>query len=235
MKRQAYYPSRAADQVLWLENFRNKLTPYQAALALTAAQLAAGIADARWLSYILGTWLPAVRAFAPACTDATNLAMTGNGAALTALPVFTAPALPAGVTATFTGALNRLFALIQTIKDAAGYTEAIGTDLGLVGSQQTAPDLTTVQPVLTATVNGSKVDLGWGWERNSTFLDMCELQVDRADGKGFVPLAFDTTPNYTDSAPFPAALTKWTYRGIYHVNDQRVSLWSADVSAIEGG
>jgi hypothetical protein len=235
MKRQAYYPSRAADQVIWLDNFRNKLAAYQALLGLTAAQVAAGIADARWLIYVIGSWLPAVRAFAPACTDTMNLAMTGDGTALSTLTVFTPPALPAGVVPVATGALNRIFALVQTIKDSTGYTDAIGTDLRIVGAQQAAPDLSTVQPVLTATVNGTGVDLGWGWEGNSAFLDMCELQVDRGDGKGFGPLAFDTTPNYTDTTPFPAALTKWTYRGIYHANDQRVGLWSAEVSVIVGG
>jgi hypothetical protein len=38
--------------------------------------------------------------------------------------------------------------------------------------------------------------VNWGWQ--SQFLDKCELQVDRGEGKGFVLLAYDT-------APFPAA------------------------------
>jgi hypothetical protein len=32
-----------------------------------------------------------------------------------------------------------------------------------------------------------------------------ELQVDRADSQGFVMLAIDTTPGYTDTQPFPSA------------------------------
>ena len=39
-----------------------------------------------------------------------------------------------------------------------------------------------------------------------------ELLVDRADGKGFVTLAYDTTPDYTDTTPIPATPTKWTYK-----------------------
>jgi hypothetical protein len=39
----------------------------------------------------------------------------------------------------------------------------------------------------------------------SAFLDICELQVDRGDNKGFVALAFDTTPGYNDTQPFPTA------------------------------
>jgi len=45
---------------------------------------------------------------------------------------FTAPALPAGVTAALPGALTRIFALIAKMKLHAAYTEAIGTDLGVV-------------------------------------------------------------------------------------------------------
>jgi hypothetical protein len=62
---------------------------------------------------------------------------------------------------------------------------------------------------------------------------MCELQVD-AGGKGFVLLAFDTTPNYTDSAPNPTAPAKWTYRAIYRVGDHRAEQWSKPVSVTIG-
>jgi hypothetical protein len=54
--------------------------------------------------------------------------------------------------------------------------------------------------------------------------------VDRGEGKGFGPLAFRTTPNYTDTQPFPAAHTVWTYRAIYRVGDAQVGLWSQTVS-----
>ena len=55
------------------------------------------------------------------------------------------------------------------------------------------------------------------------------------DDKGWVLLAFDTTPGYTDSFMPPAALTKWKYRGIYRVNDQQVGQWSAEQSVTVGG
>lgn len=235
MKRQAYYPSRAADQIVWLENFRNKLPGYKAALGLSDPQAAAGVADARALIYVLGSWLPAVRNYAPACTTAANDAMTGDGQSLLVLPVFTPPALPSGVTMVNSGALDRIFALVATIKDSSGFTEAIGTDLGVIGAGTTAPDLNTVQPVLGAKVNGTRVDITWNWGGNAAHLDMLELCVDRGDGQGWRPLAHDTTPNYTDTAPFPAVLTRWKYKAIYHVDDAPVGLWSAEVSVTVGG
>ena len=39
----------------------------------------------------------------------------------------------------------------------------------------------------------------WGWGGYAAFLDICEIEVDRSDNKGFVMLTVDITPNYTDT------------------------------------
>jgi hypothetical protein len=65
-------------------------------------------------------------------------------------------------------------------------------------------------------------------------LDLLEIQVDRGDGKGWVFLTFDTTPNYTDTTPFPATPTKWKYRAIYRVGDAQVGVWSNTVEITVG-
>jgi hypothetical protein len=234
MKHQAYYPTNAAAQIVWLENFRNKLTGHAPTLGISGADSTAAIADARWLIYVLGTWLPAVRAWQKSCTDAARQAQLGNMGVVMVLPVFVAPALPAGVVAVNDGALNRIFGIIQVMKGSAAYTEAIGTDLGVIGSQQSAPDFATLQPSINATVAGpNKVDNDWGWGGFAAFLDACEIQVDR--GSGWTLLTIDTTPGYTDTAPHPATLTRWKYRAIYHVDDAQVGLWSAEVSVTVGG
>ncbi len=233
MKRQAYYPSRIADQILWLENFRNKLAVYQAVLGLSAAQVAAGIADARWLIYVLGSWLPAVRAFALSCTDAATQAQSGKGASPLVLTTFTPPTLPTGVVSVNPGALDRIFALVALLKMAGGYTPTIGTDLGIVGVQQAGPDFTTLKPALTVRVDAASVFIGWGWQGFSDFLDMLEIQVDR--GAGWGPLASDTTPDYTDTTPFPATPTKWKYRAIFRVEDGHAGLWSDVKEVLVGG
>ncbi len=61
-------------------------------------------------------------------------------------------------------------------------------------------------------------------------LDMIRLEVDRGGGQGFVLLATDTTPNYTDTQPLPSTPAKWTYRGMYYVGDQPVGQWSDETS-----
>ena len=55
------------------------------------------------------------------------------------------------------------------------------------------------------------------------------------DGKGFGLLTIDTTPGYTDTQPFPAAKTVWTYRAIYRKDDSQIGVWSAPVSIPVGG
>ncbi|HEY6169693.1 MAG TPA: hypothetical protein VI454_16765 [Verrucomicrobiae bacterium] len=235
MKRNTYFPSRAADQLVWLVNFCNKIAGHAAALGLTTQQVNDAKADCNWLVYVLQSWLGAVRAWALACTDAATEAQTGDGTALMALPVFTVPALPTGVAPTNTGALNRIFALVQTIKDSGKATETIQTDLGIIGSEMTGPDMDTIQPSFKARVTAAGVDLPWTWNGHAAFLDMIEFQVDRSDGKGYVPLCSDTTPGYTDTFPKPATPTKWTYRAIFRVGDHQVGQWSNPVSVLVGG
>ena len=232
MTRQAYYPSRAAEQIVWLENLRNKLAGHAPTLGITQARCDAAIADARWIIYDIGSWLPAVRAWQKSCTEAVDQAQFGEGADALVLPVFVPPALPAGVVPRPPGAVNRLFDLIAEIKEADTYSQAIGIDLGAVGAGKTPPDLATLQPVIKATVAGNKVEIDWSWQGNSQFLDQLEIQVDR--GNGWQILTFDSTPGYTDTTPHPTTLTRWKYRAIYRVDDQQVGQWSAEVNVTVG-
>lgn len=135
MKRQDYYPSRIGDQVNWLDNYSEKLPIHGPTLNVDAADITASVNDAKYANYVLGSWLSAVRNFSPSTTDAVDDVLTGSGASAMVLPTFTAPALPAGVTATLPGTLTRIFALIQKMKLEGAYTEAIGTDLGIVGQE----------------------------------------------------------------------------------------------------
>ena len=236
MKRNAYYPVRQADQITWLVNFANKLPGLTAALGLTAPQVTAAVADCGWLAYVLQTWLPAVRTWAQASTEAATEAQTGDGTAALALPAWTAPALPAGVAAVNPGALIRIFALVQAIKDSGKCTDDLATNLGLLGTAQTAPDPATMQPAISAALVSGQVLVKWGWGGNRAWLDSCEIQVDRGDGKGFTLLTIDTTPNYTDTQPLPAGQSAvWKYKAIYRQGDARVGQWSETVSIAVAG
>ena len=146
-----------------------------------------------------------------------------------------APKFPPGPPAVEPGIEPRFRALAQMIKADPNYNPGMGEALGIVGADQAGPDYAILKPVITAVINGGRVDVGWNWGGYRDFLSMCEIQVDRDDSGTFVLLATDTTPGYVDTEPFPQKPAKWTYRAIYHAGDNRVGLWSDPVSVNVGG
>ena len=136
------------------------------------------------------------------------------------------PVFPSGLSAVASGIEPRFRALAQTIKKHPAYNAAMGDILGIEGAEQTGPDLNIIQPQFDVKIKGNQVFVNWGWGGFSGQLGCCELQVDRGDGQGFRFLAWDTTPGYTDTQPFPATPVKWTYRAIYRVGDAQVGVWS---------
>ena len=103
----------------------------------------------------------------------------------------------------------------------------MGQDLGIIGAEQTV-DYTSLKPGLQTTLQAGHPIISW----RKQGMDSLELWVDRGDGKGFVFLAIDTVPCYTDTAalPAPGASAVWKYKGIYIQADQRVGQWSDVVS-----
>lgn len=238
MTTQKYYPSRAAAQVVWLNNFWHKLPGYTVALGLTAQEVADRVADARWLVYLLGQWIESVRTHAQSATAALNSAKFGDPSGDPQMPVLTPPDLPPAdgalpaVVPRPPGALRRIFDDVQRYKKAAGYSDAIGADLGLEGPEAAPPDLTLIHPNLSLKISGNMIPIDWGWDGYEKYVDQCEIQVDR--GTGWTLLTIDTTPGYTDSTPHPVAPTKWKYRAIYRVDDQQIGQWSPEVSVMVG-
>jgi hypothetical protein len=235
------------------QTFKLNIGNYSAVLALTADQILGQAQDADYFSYVLqcelamqngaqqwASWKDIVRGGSlpvmPAAQPVVTVAKTGASprtAVASAAPVM--PVFPDPVPAVAPGVEPRFRLLVKQIKANSNYNEAMGEALGIEGAQQTGPDLATVQPVFDVEIIGNRVEVGWGWGGNAAFLDMCEIQVDRGDGKGCVPLAFDTTPGYVDTQPFPAAPAKWTYKAIYRVGDAQVGQWSKPASITVGG
>ena len=199
MKRQDYYPSCIGDQVNWLDNYSVKLPLYGATLGVAPADVAASVNDAKWSNYVLGTWLSAVRAFSPSTTDAVDAVLTGAGTAAVVLPTFTAPTLPAGVSAALPGALNRIFALIAKMKLSANCTEAIGTDLGIVGAAATEKPLPKFSAELLQGAGCQCVRLTF-----SKYTHMGVYIESRRGAGAFEFLGIDTQSPYLDERPLLA-------------------------------
>jgi hypothetical protein len=141
MKRQQYFPRVVSARPGWFGNYATQLPLANTLLGLPAGDVTATVADAKYLQYLSGAWLTAAREFGPACTQAIETAFDGPGADPYVPPGFTAPALPAGVAAVGAGALQRIFAYVQTIKNCAAYTEEIGLQLGIVGAEASTENL----------------------------------------------------------------------------------------------
>lgn len=213
MKRQDYYPSRIGDQVNWLANYAVKLPLHGATLGVAPADVTASVNDAKYANYVLGTWLSAVRSFSPSTTDAVDDVLTGSGTDPMVLPTFTAPALPAGVSAALPGTLTRLFALIAKLKLSAGYTEAIGTDLGVVGSETTEKALPKFLTELMQGAGCQCVKL--------TFYKYTHMGVHIEGRRGagaWEFLGVDTESPYMDERPLLVA-------GVPEVREYRMRFW----------
>lgn len=145
-----------------------------------------------------------------------------------------APTLPAPVPTVAFGVEKRFRALVRQIKASANYNASIGEALGIEAAHRTAPDMSSLHPEISAFISGNHVTLKWGWGGYGVWLDMCELHVDRGDGQGYRLLAYDTTPCFTDTAPFPDAPARWKYKAVYRVGDGRVGQWSREISITVG-
>jgi hypothetical protein len=212
--------------------FAKEIGNYSAILKLTAEDIAAQLADANYFDFIVKCQSIMLKS-GQQWTSWKDLTRDGGPPPPTGEP--TLPALPDAVPAVAPGIENRFRALVQSIKSNRNYNEAMGRALSIEGAQQTPPDLTTIQPDIDTVLNGNHVLVDWGWQGYSAYLDQCEIQVDRGDGKGFIFLTYATSPGYSDMQSFPAAPTRWTYRAIYRVSDQQVGVWSNPVSIVVGG
>jgi len=235
MKHQNFYPSGIAKQIAWNGNYADKIALRATLLGLTPAQVAAIVADCLWLIYVLQHWADSVTSFSSGCSKTTYAAQTGTGTDPMVLNTHTAPPLPTGVTPQPPGSETRILASVQQIKNSGKCDDATAAELGIVGSVMVGPDLTVLQPLIHVLLMSGQVVIKWGWQGFGLYLSSCEIWVDRGDGKGFVFLTIDTTPNYTDTQALPAVAAKWTYKAIYRMDEAQAGLWSAPVSLTVGG
>jgi hypothetical protein len=217
MRRQTYYPSRISAQIPWLENFSTKLPGYETVLSLPPAHVDACVASCNFVIYVLKDWLSAVRTFGPAATSAMDLLLSGTGPDPVALPVFTLPPLPAGVASVPPGALNRMFDLIQVIKNSPGYTDIIGEDLGIVAPESPAPAPGTPAPsakytIVQGTANQA-VKITFVKHGHQGVYIECQINNGPMDF-----LAIDTEAPYLDDRPLLVA-------GTPEVRKYRLRFW----------
>jgi hypothetical protein len=215
-----------------LEAFKNGIGPYAVRLGISPAQVSAHAADTDYFSYtlavqeLLATGSKQWNGWKTLLRDGGNVPSTGTPQP----PVF--PVAPPPVAP---GVEPRFRALVRQIKVNANYNPSIGASLGLEDAYQTGPNYATLAPAIDAVIGDMNVRIAWNWSGYAAYLNECELQVDRCDGKGFVVLAIGRILGYVDTEPFPLASAQWTYRAIYRSAGNRVGQWSKPVSLTVGG
>ena len=229
MKKDDYISKQEDGFAAQLKTFATGIPGYATLLGVSAPEVTAQAADANYFNYVLACQ-KIMQAGAQQWTAWKNLVRGGGVPPPDGTPA--EPVFPTTVTTVGLGVEVRFRALVKRIKVHPGYNEAIGEALGIEGAVQTGPDMATIQPLIRLSIEGGQVFVDWNWQGFASFLDSCELQVDR--GQGFVLLAQDTTPGYTDTTPLPATPTKWIYRAIYRVGDDRVGQWSNPVTIMVG-
>ncbi len=206
-----------------MRTFKNNVGPVAASLGLAPAQVAQQAADADYFNYVLACQ-NLVLNHSKGWTALKRNTRVGSGAG--GFNVLGALALPDPVPPVAAGVERRFRALLRQAKASTNYSPATGEGLGIEAAHHTPPDWVALQPRIRVKITGGRVLVGWGWQGHRVFLDQCEIQVDRGDGKGFVLLTYTTVPGYTDQTPFPEQPVKWFYRAIYRVADAQVGKWS---------
>lgn len=224
-----YLPTFEADQITWMTNFAAKLTVHAATVSVTAAELASVQADAAFLAYLQRDLLPLYRAKAQEVTAYKELIRNGPlGAPAGTLPAVPAP--PKVPAAVLPGVMARLGSLVQRIKNAPGYNQAIGADLGILppGPRPLASD--EIKPVFMATaMPGGQVRLDWIKGR----LDGVRVESQRGAETDWTRLDDDRYSPYTDTRPplQPGQAETRSYRLRYLKKDELVGSLS-DVAIV---
>lgn len=223
-------PRTDTELALWLTNFSNTFATHATALGFTEADVSAVRADAAMVNYLLGDLLPTYKTALQARTSYKNLIMTGPiGMAGGALPP--PPTTGTAPTTVQPGIVPRLRNLVQRIQLAPSYTEVIGLDLGIAGTDggPDAPD-TSPKPVLKARSTGpGTVQLDFSKEK----FDGVLVESRRAGDADWQSLGVDNYSPYIDDRPSLEAGKPEVrqYRVRYILRDKATGDWSDIVTA----
>jgi hypothetical protein len=222
MPNQPYYPPREGDQLLFFTNIQSKVANYFTALDISTARQAKIQLVLAWLIWAWQAYMPARRQDAPAATAWRNQLATGTSDATTN----TNPPAPAALTppagTPFFGMLTWLFEEIARWKNAEGFTDTIGQDLGIVGAGAIAH---TDPPILSAgAVAQNSVELDFTlYEHDGVHIES-QVQGDA----GFSFLTNDTASPYIDNRPVKT-------HGQAEWRDYRACWWDNDTASMAFG
>jgi hypothetical protein len=227
MSKNYFLPRADADKAIWLQNYSSKLPKYAGAYGISDAEVSdmlnASTDFNYWLNYQTQN-----DSFQQKLTQYKNDLRDGVANGAQAVPP-SPPNIAGAPTVVQPGIFKRAAAIAALIKSRSNYNEADGKDLGIIGSEAAHTDVAAAKPVITLRLtSGGHPEIVW----KKGDMDGIDIYVDRGSGQ-WQFLATDTYPNYTDTAPLPAAgqTALWKYKTIYRYNDEQAGQWS-DVASI---
>lgn len=209
-----------------LKNFSDKISSYATTLGLADAEVQGVKKDATLFAYVMGG-MYAYRSTALNYTAYKDLLRYGGDGTLGALPV--APTLPTPAPSVTTANVQARFsALVQKCMLSPNFTEAIGQDLGILGSN-TPFNPQDGKPTF-------KIEFSSGGHPNLVWKKGKFQGVDihkSLDGVNFTRLDKDFSPDFIDKTELPDAgkSAVWYYKMIYLYKDEIVGNWS-DVASV---
>jgi hypothetical protein len=224
MSKSFYVPRADKDKVIWLNNFSGKFAVSAGSVGFTAEDVTSVNKDAEMFTYLMNL----VETFNTAKEQRVNYKnLIKNGPLGSTLGNFpTMPVLAAVPSPVAPGIFPRIAQLVQRIKNHPNYTDALGKDLGIIGSEETV-DTDVLKPVLKPVQKGGAVEVQW----NKGSADGVRIETDK--GAGWQFLAVDSVPHYTDTTPITTP-GNWKYRAMYLISDELVGQWSDVVNITVG-
>lgn len=226
MSKSHYVPNTDEGKVTWLNNFASKLPEHSEVLGISPEQIASVQNDAAMYSYIVNI----VNSFKAGLAERVGYKdLLKNGAEnspLGPVPVYSNAPAPTVVAA---GIFVRISKMIMTIKGNPNYTESIGGNLGIIGSEESR-ELSEMKPNITIRMEAGYPKLVWKKGK----ADSLDIYVNRSDGKGYIYLANDSSPDFVDKTLLNGIekTAEWIYKAIYRSKDDQVGSFSDEVSVI---
>lgn len=219
-----YLPRADKDKAIWLKNFSFKLAAYAENTGILPDEVLSVSNDALMVMYAIDAVEIAKKEAAQSVAFKNLLYDGPEGNTITypaPIPGLTQPTLVKS------GIFKRIGKLVQRIKNHPNYNDSIGKDLGIIGAD-TAFDRITMKPEINGGLDAHRPLIKW----KKGIADSIDIYVDRKDGKGFVFLANDSTPDYIDTNPLPSGMDTaiWSYKGIYKVQDEQVGEFSNTIN-----
>jgi hypothetical protein len=250
MAKQSYMKRTDEGKKSWLTNFSNKLGGYATKYNLTPMEVADMVASSAVFAYWFN-YLAQYKEYMLKLTAFKNELRDGVPAGGSPSVEPTPPAMGLAPAPVAPGIFNRATSIGNRIKESTGYTVADGSDLGLEGAEIVVD--TNIKPAIKAVlVAGGHPKLQW---KKGAGTDGIHFFVKRGSSgspttpgtptmpgggttpAGFIFLASDTEPHYTDTAALPALGQSevWTYKAVYFSNGAEFGQFSDEVKVTVTG